>query len=243
MIGADAVAWLELWERAVPGSPRRRRGELLASSGLPGGRPVEQLEIGRANAQLLHLYRAMFGSRLSCCTACPACGEALELELDTKDLLAQEPAQPAEPARLQVGEWEVSFRLPTEGDLDAIQDEADPAAARYTLLKRCVLGCRCGTEITSVSLAPPEVTARIGVQMEESDPLATLDVELRCGSCGHAWSSALEADVFLWARFDAWIHRLLSEIHTLAKVYGWSERAIAEMSPWKRQVYLDLVEG
>jgi hypothetical protein len=243
MIGMDAVEWLKLWERTVPGPARRRRRELLASAGLPGGLPAERLEVGRANAQLLRLHEAMFGSRLSCFVVCPQCDEALELELDVEELLAREPAHAAEPVRLQVGEWEVCFRQPTEGDLDAVQDVTDRAAARDMLLERCVTECRRGAEAASIALAPPEVAEHIGVRMEEGDPLATLDFELRCATCGHAWTSALEVDEFLWARLNVWVRRLLHEVHTLAKVYGWSERTIAAMSPWKRQIYLDLVEG
>ncbi len=243
MSRTGALAWLELWERAASSPPRGRRRELLTAAGSPGGRAPEQLEIGRANAQLLRLHTAMFGLRLACSTTCPACGEELELELDAEEILAQERVAPAEPAQLQVGKWDVSFRLPTEADVDAVQGERDVAVARDTLLQRCVITCRRGQEATSISLAPPEVAAGISARMEEYDPLAALDFGLQCGSCGHAWSSALEVDSFLWARLDAWVRRLLGEVHAIAKVYGWSEESIAAMSPWKRQIYLDLVDG
>lgn len=242
MIEADSAAWLDLWERAAPKLPRRRRREFLAFGGLPGA-PVEDLEVGRANAWLLRLHRSMFGSRLPCHTACPRCDAALELDLDGEELLAREPARTAGPAQLLVGEWEVVFRLPTEGDVDAVHGESDLAAARDALVRRCVTGCRRGAEETSVSLAPPEVVAHMSVRIEESDPLATLDFALRCASCDHGWTSILEIDVFLWLRLNAWAHRLLRDVHTLAKAYGWSERTITGMSQWKRQLYLDMVEG
>jgi hypothetical protein len=78
--------------------------------------------------------------------------------------------------------------------------------------------------------------------MEESDPLATLDFELRCQACDHVWSSTLDVEAFLWARLNAWIQRLARDVHTIARVYGWEERTITEMSPWRRQLYLDMVE-
>lgn len=243
MIGRDAIAWLELWERAAAASPRRRRRELLACTSLSGDLSAERLEIGRANAQLLRLHRSMFGALLSCRTECPACKAALEIDVDADDLLAREPAELAKPMQLQVGEWEVSFRFPTEGDVDAVHGESDLSAAANALLHRCVEGCRRGAEEAHISLVPPELGARMGSWMEERDPLAFLDFELRCTDCGHVWSSTLEVDVFLWARLDAWAHRLARDIHTLAKVYGWSERSITEMSPWRRQLYLDMVEG
>jgi len=239
----DVVAWLALWERAVPQHPRGRRRELLAAAGLPGAHAADGLAIGRANAQLLRLHGALFGWRLPCHTACPRCGAALELDLDGEELLARDPDQPAKPMQLEVGDWEVFFRLPTEGDVDAVHEERDLSAARAALLQRCVTECRCGTGAASISLAPPEVSAHMGKRMEENDPLATLEFDLHCASCTHVWSSTLEVSDFLWTRLNAWAHRVLRDVHTLAKAYGWSERTITEMSPWKRQLYLDMVEG
>jgi hypothetical protein len=185
----------------------------------------------------------MFGPLLSCRVECPRCEAALEIDVDADELLVREPGLPAQPMQLQVEEWEVSFRLPTEGDVDAVRGERDLSAAGNALLRRCVEGCRRGAEEVHISQAPPELGARMGSWMEERDPLAILDFELRCTDCGHVWSSMLEVDVFLWTRLDAWAHRLARDIHTLAKGYGWSERAITEMSPWRRQLYLDMVEG
>lgn len=243
MIGADAVAWLSLWERSVPKAPRRRRRELLVSAGPSGDTSARQLAVGRANAQLLRLHRAMFGARLACQTSCPRCDAALELDLDIEDLLGREPPQQAGPMQIQLGEWEVVFRLPTEEDVDASLREPDPAAARDVLLCRCVTTCRRGTEESSVSSAPPEVIATVGGRMEEGDPLALLEFDLRCASCDHAWSSTLDVDEILWARLNAWARRLVRDVHALAQAYGWSERTIAKMSPWKRQLYLDMVAG
>ncbi|MFP2933440.1 hypothetical protein ACLESO_51490, partial [Pyxidicoccus sp. 3LG] len=209
--------------------------------GAQGGHPPSQLPVGRANSVLLRLHATLFGPRLDCRTACPACSEALELAIDVEDLLGGEPPRPAEPARLQVDGWDVSFRLPSEQDLDAVHDERDVEAARRELLQRCVVECRHGDEPVSILAAPLEVQTRLGARMEELDPLAAIDFQLACSHCGHGWSSALEVDAFLWTKLDGWARRMLHEVHELARHYGWSERDILAMSPWKRQIYLDLV--
>lgn len=238
---AGGIEWLQLWERAVPWAPHRRRRELLSSAGAQGGLSPAQLSVGRANALLLRLHVAMFGSRIDCSATCPACGEALELEVDAGELLGLEPPSLEGPAVFQDAEWEVSFRLPTELDVEAIRNERDPHVARNLLLQRCVSECRRGAESVNILLAPPEVIARLGARMEELDPLAVIDFELKCGACGHGRSSSLEVDSILWARVDAWARRMLQEVHELARAYGWTERDIVAMSPWKRDVYLDLV--
>lgn len=241
MIGSGAVAWLDLWERAAPKPPRLRRRELLAAS-LDDASAAGDLEIGQANAALLRLHCAMFGPRLACHTACPACGAALELDLDAEDLLARAPHQRSQEMEVQAGPWEIAFRLPTEGDLDAVEREIDPAGARDGLLRRCVSRCRCEGAPSDISLAPPGVIALVSARMEERDPLATLDFDLRCAACDHPWSSNLRVDAFLFARLGAWAQRLLREVHTLAGAYGWDERTITEMSAMKRRLYLDMVE-
>ncbi|NOK34665.1 hypothetical protein HMI49_15805 [Corallococcus exercitus] len=238
---ASGIEWLQLWERAVPWAPHRRRRELLAWAGAQGGPPPAQLPVGRANALLLRLHVAMFGPRIDCSATCPACAEALELEIDAGDLLGWEPPPLAGPALFQDAEWGMSFRLPTELDVEVTRNERDPRVARNLLLQRCVSECRRGAEPVDILLAPPEVTTRLGARMEELDPLAVIDFELRCRGCGHGRSSSLEVDSILWARLDAWARRMLDEVHELARVYGWTERDIVAMSPWKRLVYLDLV--
>jgi hypothetical protein len=36
---------------------------------------------------------------------------------------------------------------------------------------------------------------------------------------------------------------MLRDVHALATAYGWREADIVAMSPWRRQVYLDMVSG
>lgn len=240
MIDSRAVTWLDLWERMMSAAPSQRRRELIAAT---GASEVGALEIGSANRRLLQLHRSLFGSRIACLAECPTCDSELELDIDSDSLLVPEPSRAPQPLLLQVGEWEVSFRLPTEGDIEAARAENDLLAAESTLLHRCVESCRQCEETTTISLAPPEVRTLISARMEESDPLAIIDFELCCASCGHVWSSMLEPDVFIWMQLNAWANRMVRHVHTLATAYGWSELDIVRMSPMKRQLYLDLVAG
>ena len=48
---------------------------------------------------------------------------------------------------------------------------------------------------------------------------------------------------FFWAELDAWARRLLREIHTLARFYGWSEAEILALSPLRRRCYLEMVQA
>ena len=46
-----------------------------------------------------------------------------------------------------------------------------------------------------------------------------------------------------WAELDAWARRLLLDVHTLARAYGWSERDILQLTETRRQFYLNLIGG
>jgi len=67
------------------------------------------------------------------------------------------------------------------------------------------------------------------------------------GICA-GWCSShelLDLDMarFLWMEVRAAARRLLGEIHQLASAYGWSERAIAGMSPGRRAAYLEMLSA
>jgi len=46
---------------------------------------------------------------------------------------------------------------------------------------------------------------------------------------------------FFWAEICVQAKRLLREVHTLARAYGWREMDILSMSPARRQFYLEMV--
>ena len=64
---------------------------------------------------------------------------------------------------------------------------------------------------------------------------------LRCDACGHEWVSPFDIGAFLLREVEAWAEGLLREVHALARAYGWSERAILDLSARRRRAYLDLV--
>ena len=70
-----------------------------------------------------------------------------------------------------------------------------------------------------------------------------LELALSCPSCRHQWQATFDIVSFFWSEINAWAHRSLQEVHTLALAYGWREADILAMSPWRRQFYLKMVSG
>jgi hypothetical protein len=88
---------------------------------------------------------------------------------------------------------------------------------------------------------PVAVISEVISRMAEADPQADMEVELSCPSCGQRWQALFDIESFFWSEISAWAQRILSEVHVLARAYGWSETQILDLSPWRRQVYLNLV--
>jgi hypothetical protein len=66
-------------------------------------------------------------------------------------------------------------------------------------------------------------------------------MELTCPACQHQWQALLDIAHVLWSEVSAQAHRLLMEVHLLAKAYGWCESDILHMSSARRAAYLHMV--
>jgi hypothetical protein len=66
---------------------------------------------------------------------------------------------------------------------------------------------------------------------------------LKCPVCSDEWNAAFDIESFFWIEINAWAARILGEVHILASAYGWSEQEILRVSAWRRECYLNLVNG
>src|SRR5262245_58226902 len=85
-IPIDDATLLNAWEATTARARPRREAARLA--GVSGG-PVDvlaRLPIGERDRRLLVMRTAALGERLDCETPCPACGERLEMALESPAL-------------------------------------------------------------------------------------------------------------------------------------------------------------
>ncbi|ASQ92744.1 hypothetical protein [Streptomyces sp. 11-1-2] len=92
---------------------------------------LRSLPVGEREADLYALRRALFGERMQIRAECGACGEAMEFDLDARDLGVR-PRERDGPLRVEEGEWTVEFRLPTVADLEAAARAVAGAGGRAT---------------------------------------------------------------------------------------------------------------
>jgi hypothetical protein len=233
---------LSIWERGAAQPPIQRSLALLVTA-CPEASPEDlaRLSIGRRDARLLTLREWAFGPQLICLADCPACTQPIELEISTAELRAGMPAETQRQLELQIGSYAVQVRLPDSLDQAAIGGCADLQAARDLLLGRCLKATADTGAPVALDELPQSVIDLAEQQLEQADPLANVELALTCPGCGHSWLAVFDIVEFFWMEIDVWAHRILGEVHTLASAYGWREADILAMSPWRRQIYLEMV--
>ncbi len=238
----SASELLQIWERGLVQTPADRALELLAAA-LPDS-PRESLasrSLGARTRELLRLRERLFGRQMAAVAACPRCAERLEISLDAAEMRSDsERAREGELA-LSVAGYDVSSRPPSTADVIESAQELDLSAARALVLRRCVLSAHRGSEPVEPGQLPPDVVEAVVQSMADADPLADIQIVLSCPACGHGWRAAFDVVSFLWTEIEAWAWRVLSDVHTLASTYGWRERDILDLSPTRRQFYLEMV--
>lgn len=249
MRALSAIELLNVWDTGWDKSPAERALALLVAA-CPDetSNALAHLSVGERDSRLLTLREYTFGPQLNALTACPNCGERLELALQVSDLRPDTPGAEGgrtanEPLRVKIESYVVSFRLPDSTDLLAASKASDTDQARQVLLDRCLVSIEHDGGAVSVDQLPPNVLQDIVERMAQADPQADVQLSLSCPTCYHQWQETFDIVAFFWAEIDAWARRMLREVHMLAQAYGWRELDILALSPRRRQYYLDLVSG
>jgi hypothetical protein len=222
---------LALWERGATLHPIDRC-VLLAAAARPDW-PADEVAdqpLGTVNASLLRLREATFGTRIGAHVDCPACGQRLSFDLDTRVLL-QPPADAPDPETVAAGR---RLRPPSLRDLAAVAGARDATEAAQQLWARCALEAH-------TSVPDDDTLAGIDGELEAIDPQCDLALALTCPDCGHCASAQLDPGALLWDELSASAQALLADVHRLACAYGWTEDQVLALGPVRRAHYLTLV--
>ena len=232
-----------MWERGLGQEPAAQALTMLAVA-RPAQRDDElrRLTLGQRNAQVLALRQRLFGSELNAVCECPQCGARLEFAVDV-DALRDPAPPPLVDADLEVETdgYVVRFRPLDTNDLLAAAAAADIEAARGALVERCVLHARHAEAVVTAAELPPPVVERLAARLSDADPQAEALVALACPACDFRWRAPFDVASFCYAEIGAEARRLLADVDTLARAYGWRESDILEMSARRRQSYLEMV--
>jgi hypothetical protein len=237
----NSADWLDALDRSRA-MPAALRGCALLDEVLGASHSAARfMPLGRRDAQLLELQRALFGPQLDAVAQCPHCSERLELNLRVDDLRVPEAALPEAAVTLDCDGFHLCSRLPASIDLAAAAQAGDLDEARALLVQRCLLeATHSGLAVTAPEL-PDVVVAQLGQALREADPQADTELALQCPSCAHAWTEGFDIASYLFDSLAHWAERCLDEVHVLAQAYGWSEAQILALSPARRARYIERV--
>jgi uncharacterized protein YbaR (Trm112 family) len=244
MRALSAPELLDVWERGnVRSSVHRALLLLLAACPEASADSLTKLNICERDARLLTLREWTFGSQLVGIATCPDCREHLELTFDVADIQVTSESGPTGELAINASGYDVRFRLPNSHDLDAIADHKDVDIACEELLESCLISVHHDGEGISPDHLPASLVEAIVERMAEADHQADVELALSCPSCRHQWQATFDIVPFFWSEINAWAYRILQEVHTLARAYGWREADILAMSSLRRQFYLGRVGG
>lgn len=162
------------------------------------------LQLGDRDYLLLRLRQMDLGDAVHQVMRCPACAQKVDVDLLISELPVRrlpEP-QPAWRLRLAAGgeEHELSVRLPTGADQEAVEDLAlrNPAAANTRLFARLVLDMDGGGAPGEARVRdwPVALRAQLGAWLEAHTPGPDLFLDLACPYCNADMSYAFDLQGF-----------------------------------------------
>ncbi|WP_246619212.1 hypothetical protein [Streptomyces javensis] len=92
---------------------------------------------------------------------CDACGEAMEFDLDARDLGVR-PGEQDGPLRVEEGEWTVEFRLPTVADLEAAARAAAEAGGASGANGNVAVGADSGVGVGANGNVGADLNSGVG---------------------------------------------------------------------------------
>jgi hypothetical protein len=177
-----------------------------------------QLSARDRDALLAALHRQLWGDRIVATLTCIACASRFDLSFDLS-AVQRHVADPASAWRAtgdgHVARDGAAYRVPTaEDELTVIFGSAAEAATR--------LAARCGA-------TPPDVETAAAA-LQAAAPIIDIDLNARCTECAHEQSAHFDVQSFVLQRLLNERAALLTEIHLLAELYGWSLREILALA-------------
>ena len=198
--------------------------------------------IGYCDASAWALRCRSFGNVALCQTRCSSCDA--ELELDLPAAIVPAATEPVEVPCLEVDGYRVQARLPSLADVASVcRVSRNVSLARRMLVERCVSWATQGDVVVAASELPETVIAGLAEHLDPLDPAARIVLACDCAECGARCEVSFDPAGFFAAELEAEAARLIREVDTLARAYGWSESAILGLSRLRRQQYLAVGVG
>lgn len=236
MRSLTATELLIVWENGASQTKIERALSLLSvACSIADLEIIARWSIARRDGRLFRLRAWMFGDNFTNTARCPQCSEEVEWEMNLVDfpLPALQQEEKTEIFPFTIDDYHIKFRLPNSEDLRT----ADPAK----ILDACLLEIKKQETTVNYGNLPEAIKEALSREMEKANPLAHISILLNCPSCQYQWEATFDIVSYFWTEINHWANRLLQDVFILARAFGWSEREILNLSPRRRQFYLDML--
>ena len=193
---------------------------------------VEDLSVGERDQLLIQAFRSCFGDDIEVFSCCSVCSCELEVHVDLRSLSVPE------------------YKADDRAEFEVLGKCLNVEAIRIRDLKQLKsvgidnwIDRKLTRANIEIDLIDQSVRDKYVARISDLDPQADICLEFECIECGAVWIDPFDIASQLWIRFDAMCKRLLASIHSLASAYGWSEEQVLGLSPWRREVYLNMVRA
>jgi len=232
---------VRVWEYGFNRNPVERYLALLAPAFPEMDRStLGTLTIGNRDLRLLALKERLSGTELKGVARCPKCATELAFALKTTDIRQGDYNQEMPPYfRENLEGFQLVYRLPNSFDQLTMMGAGDPDIAGRILLQRIIHSAEYGNNAIAVDQLPPETLEALGDRINELDPQSEIQFAMNCAACGYRWSALFEVGHFVWREIRDQAKNILNDVISLASAFGWAERDILEMTPQRREFYLD----
>ncbi len=231
----------ELLDMSEPGSVPELIERLLVRRGASAEVPrVEQLSLSELDQITSRIYTSLYGDEIECRVRCVGCAKDFHVSFSLAALWRFVREQSAEDAEslgpldgpdelgvFRLGDT-VQFRLPTYADL-VLTEGLAPGEALTMVAQRCVLQ------------GAPTQAAAVDRAMTLVGPRLDADLDVSCAVCQHSQQVNFDIEQFLKAALSRERALVTSEVHVLARAYGWARSEILAMSRRDRQLHVQLV--
>jgi hypothetical protein len=239
----DPRVLLAAWEAAAARPEVARGAVLVAFDTGTTLAVILDLPVSACAAMAVSAFRETFGPRPDCRFACPSCRTPIHVPLDLDHLEAAVAAD-QEVGGLAVvvsgGRRELAVHCFSTQDLLDAAATADPAAELRGRIVRTADG---------KALPQGEIDGLTGAELAAVDTAAdglagaaATVLRMDCPACGEQQRAAVDPGDLLWERVAITALRLMNQVATLARAFGWSEDETLALSAIRRGAYLELAE-
>lgn len=163
---------------------------------------------------------------------CRACSARFDIECDLRQVPVSEAGDGFPEAQAETSLGMRRFEVPNGGHEEVLA--AKPAKdARRTLVGLCGLDEKAVAD--SVAFTPADLEA-IDRALEAISPQIATHVDTNCPECGEATRLSIDPLTFAFPAPA----RILRDVVTLARAFGWSEEEILELPSSRRKSYVQL---